>query len=458
MKKVKGEKVKTTYILIRKPEDFMNISADFRNLWEICFAFCSSLPKDLEALSSFACLGFLDISFTNINLKQIQTVFSKLNIIKLNCVGCPNLAENEFSIRRGFLIEILPLTWTLNEMYITYAERQHWKKYFSSSDGGAYSAIWAKWKMELPDYFIPHSPTIWSDNAKIWLSYPNCKMGADLDKWKIDILMMDFQKTLTKSNLYPSHNLNPKNSSVLLVLIIASFFPSFPKFLLHDILKHVFSQNQHWSDFEECPLNMNIKDRIFYLGILCAHLKMSLLSSVSKKALFDEEWLFHFYPKLMHICVKSMYPSPGSLDSLDFIGYRANSLEITHTIISENLQIEAIEMSKLHLLILELLCATSHERLFLAHANTFRKLAMIHSCSVLKSDFSFDDQDDDWEHVTEGMTVASRAVEVKLKLILLIRRVLERVEEVDSFARNNNKSKMEDSASAYVIRPNFKQK
>ena len=429
--------------IIRHPSQFLNICA-FKHLWEISFAYCDFIPSTLETLTNFACLGFVDISFTPINLKQIQLVFSKMNVIHFNCIECPNIIDCEvnFSIRRGFLIEILPYIWNLNEMYITHNERQEWKNYFASPEGYS-TSIWSKWHIVQTNFFTTNDDIIWTENAKEWLSYPVYQMGINLDLWKIEKMM----RQLDKDSSIACIELFFDNPFALLLLITASFFPVYPKFVLHDVLKLLFPA---WSNFDEGPLNTSVKQRILFCGILCAHLKIqaSSVTSHSVHNFFDYGWTSSFFPKLIDTIVASLYPRKAV--DLEFKGYRAesyeNAQEMEYLVDSILNKKELKILSRLHLLISELICATTHDRLFLSQANELKKNILLHGDHIIGDLVHSYNDSQDWEIIPEGMSISSRAAEIKIKMIMLVWTILEQ------------KPKMEDKDSVYVIRPNFKQK
>ncbi|KAJ3344864.1 hypothetical protein HDU91_007527, partial [Kappamyces sp. JEL0680] len=176
-----------------------------RNLWRISFAHCKQLPSDLDLspLRQYACLGLVDLSFTNIDLKQIQSSFRTVSIIRFNFYGSPLLGSGipagEWSKSRGFLAFVLPRVWVLNGVYITCLERQRWNRYYESEASGMYSTLARKWKLdEKPSFSLSKDDAtaiLHPRLSQLWLGFPQFMMGSDLDRWKLNMLAQHLGST-----------------------------------------------------------------------------------------------------------------------------------------------------------------------------------------------------------------------------------------------------------------------
>ena len=415
---------------IRHAEQFNRIFA-FKNIWEISFAYCSVLPKDLHLLTEIACLGFVDVSFTNINFYHVQSVFRKIHIIRFNCFGNDILETGDFNTNRGFLIHVMPRVWVVNGVYITLSERNKWFTFFSSANG-AKTEIFSKWKYDEHEFAVKSKNC--NSIGHRYLTFPVFQMGGEADKWKIDLLIKDMNTSIrvqTSCNEDQEKKMISLNI-ILLLLLLASIFPHFPKFLLHDLLKLFFnSVIPQWSDFDCCPLNLSFKDRVIFAGITLARLQIDNSSSISQAltTFFTSDWIFDFTPRVIHVAIKSLYPSPEVASDFDFCNEQlCQGLKTIECIENELLELDIISTSRMNLLILELLCLTTHERLFLAHAQPFQELCLSNGRRLLVQD-QYEKvicekdlrNNQDWDSVPEGMKISSRAIEVKTQLVLWIR-------------------------------------
>ncbi|KAL2915663.1 hypothetical protein HK105_204848 [Polyrhizophydium stewartii] len=127
----------------------------FRSLWIISLAYCDPLPTCMHALSSFVCLGLVDVSFTRINWKTLQQGFGRTQILRFNCFGCAFLdtldaggTGGKSRFNRGFLIFVLPHVWVLDGVYVCWVERQRWQRFFMAEAGGVFSELVRKWKLD----------------------------------------------------------------------------------------------------------------------------------------------------------------------------------------------------------------------------------------------------------------------------------------------------------------------
>ncbi|KAI8929944.1 hypothetical protein BC831DRAFT_547245 [Entophlyctis helioformis] len=141
----------------------------FRSLWILSLAYCDPLPSNLASLSSFACLGFVDLSYTRISWKTLQQSLRSVQILRLHTFGCHNLSDDTqpsapstasallppSSLHRGFLIFVLPRVWVLDGIFVTWIERQKWTRHFTDDAKGLFSALARKWKLVDCRVFVP---------------------------------------------------------------------------------------------------------------------------------------------------------------------------------------------------------------------------------------------------------------------------------------------------------------
>eukprot|EP00833_Pecoramyces_ruminatium_P012570 jgi/Orpsp1_1/1186602/evm.model.d7180000051829.1 len=109
----------------------------FPNLWNLSLKNChfhddQTASELLKPLASFAYLGTLDLSFTDITFEWLQRYIRPLSIQHLKLFGIPHFPFDD-PLCRGFLIFCLPTAWMINDQFITFSERRHWHRYYSPS-------------------------------------------------------------------------------------------------------------------------------------------------------------------------------------------------------------------------------------------------------------------------------------------------------------------------------------
>jgi hypothetical protein len=109
----------------------------FTNLWNLSLKYChfhddQAASELLKPLASFAYLGTLDLSYTDMTFKWLQHYIRPLSIQHLKLYGIPSFSFDD-SQCKGFLIYCLPNVWMINDQFISFSERRHWHRYFSPS-------------------------------------------------------------------------------------------------------------------------------------------------------------------------------------------------------------------------------------------------------------------------------------------------------------------------------------
>jgi hypothetical protein len=104
---------------ISSADYFINIPQRFHNIWVISFAYCKPLP-DITPLTHYVALGFLDLSYTNVSFRALQSALNRTHIIRFNCVGCKLIQSVETEYNRGFLMFVVPNIWILNGIFISW--------------------------------------------------------------------------------------------------------------------------------------------------------------------------------------------------------------------------------------------------------------------------------------------------------------------------------------------------
>ncbi|KAJ3333585.1 hypothetical protein HDU76_006326 [Blyttiomyces sp. JEL0837] len=205
----------------------------FESLWSLSlYGYTSLQDSDLSAISSFAALGFLDLSATDINLKMLQQHFRCIHIFRLHLFNCPNLnkivSENPKRLQtitdpnliivdrntqgllrekfapkpeelHGFLTLILPDAWCINGIVSLVEQRRYWEDYFSRGGKGQWSVLIQMYYIA-EKQFVPTrtrmkeeanaARTIWTTTARLNLDrLPTVfNMPMEQDIFRIDQL------------------------------------------------------------------------------------------------------------------------------------------------------------------------------------------------------------------------------------------------------------------------------
>jgi hypothetical protein len=343
----------------------------FQSLWIISLAYCNPFPTDLEPLSTYACLGFVDVSFCKVNLKQLQLLCRKTNILRLHYFGA-TLIES-LPHHRGFIINTCPRIWILNGAYVCCSERKHWKEYFLSN---THSIIERKWKLD-KQVFVTRNTTAddqkWTEAAHYWLD--DCpisfRMAVDFDYWKIKKLLCAFeQRMIVPSGIFQSLLLGENelqarmNVSLLLcLLLIASFLPEYPSTLVHQTAKAFFPLLQGRSN----PFLWDSKSRAALLSITIGKVRLDYASIVKRSnqaySLCHEE--MEFLTKAVCGTFQAFYPHTQTLKNYQFDLYAPKPDEFDHSLRSA-LE-DDLHYRWMRLLILELVSFGSNQSEFVSY-------------------------------------------------------------------------------------------
>ncbi|KAI8898126.1 hypothetical protein BC833DRAFT_590872 [Globomyces pollinis-pini] len=473
----------------------------FRNLWIVSFAYCK-LPVDLTSLSLYVCLGFLDVSFTNINFKQLQETFSKTHILRFHCFQNPMLQiDTGPSYHCGFLSFILPHIWMINGNYISCVDRQKWYQFFTK-DHGLYSLLARRWKMnQNPPAFLPtrlkfieykDSGRIWTDFSKLWLEdLPvQFNMPLEYDIWKLRRLSKSLEYFFDPDNdpqknvlfglllgwltpeKYMEHSIqwnfdSSKGSnsnewnSILVLILVASLFQCYRNLVLINILEQVFKDKNEnipaWVNSTSCPILWPVKERVSLIGLLVGRLIMDHHSTINRSQLKYQYSLhfLRFLNKLIGLINLTVYPLK-SLDGFDFD--ESSSLKfINMEKVQSNLNVsDLIQLSKLHFYIIELTCLCSNDMLFIKDSENYKNYLLDFSKILLINDDTFSKRLDHlkFDYVQEGnqdiqqteMSLKSKVVEIKIEFILFVRDVEAYLEDVPDdleFPKSDTKSFMD---------------
>lgn len=373
----------------------------FKSLWIISFAYVNQLP-DLTPLGDFACLGFVDLSYTKVNLKQLQQAFSRTHLIRLNILETP-----AFKIQNatGFLINTLHV-WILNGVYISFLDRQKWHEFFVANP---YSTTQRKWKFD-DTMFVPtrlkHPGKAcsrkWTRHAKYWLNIPNTfTMAAEYDNFKLKRLSDSMGTYLEDAGVKFNFEMLQAHDDVTLFLLVASFL-KYPHKLLHSTMR-IFHQDS--------PLNWPFKDRLSFLGLLIGKVKMDS-NSILKGGFKVSHSILDFIQKLIARIVFSLYPTSTNTKDFDFdqqmsvVGYEQ---KLTRDLDQSDQE----KFALLNLQIIELLCINTNYGLFL---DQFDELYQIYKKNLEILGF---------EPVeisrSNGLSLIAKATEVQIAIILSVR-------------------------------------
>jgi hypothetical protein len=344
----------------------------YNNLWIISFAYCQ-LKMDISPLKKYACLGFVDISYSSINITQLQVAFQKTQVLRLNAI---DTKFRNIDHHRGTIIYTIPLVWILDGLYIGYPERKRWNDFFTSN-----TLVDPLWNIETLTHFVPSRMTpnhfltpeklqIWTEPAKFWIeSCPlEFQMASHQDLWKLSKLAIAMEPYLNETenviqSLF-SHEvigINENKKKVLLMLmLVGSLFHEFPVLVLQQSLKQIFDEYPHWGEFDQSPISWSLKDRLSFLGILVGRITVDLHSPTSRlkqsfKIDMDE---LKFIKDLCFSYIKNSYPKNPDIP-FDFD--EVSSFENRFTVKSDSI----LECVKIKFYILELLLVCPNDLLFL---------------------------------------------------------------------------------------------
>jgi hypothetical protein len=409
-------------VVVSIPQDILH--KPLKNLWRISFAFCQDLPKDIEidSISTFAMLGFVDLSYSGFNLLQVQKLFRNTEIIKLNYIGARFIDEDP-RLGRGFLIKILSKVWVLNEVYTTCLERQKWSNFFDLELQGIHSELNRKWRLDPFAFAKDTDNSVLTTFAVKWTSYPKFLMGLDRDRCKLSLLLSQIDNN-SKEILPEAGSLSHPHNSILVLLLIASLYPHYPIFLLHDVLQQIFKDHiPCWNEFENCPLSWSIKDRLSLLGLLYAILRMDQNSSVSSplQDAFIPLWILNFLPRLIYVFLELSYPSlRDKMNKFCYEDLNTDQIIIDETMLSIS---ERFLLGRMHIAILEILMSTQQDQLLIIHAKTLSR-HFYDQASVLESNIRELLKannllvPDDWSNQPKLMGISAKGMEIKLQFLL----------------------------------------
>ncbi|ORY43460.1 hypothetical protein BCR33DRAFT_717666 [Rhizoclosmatium globosum] len=328
-------------------------------------------PQTLEPLSHIACLGFLDLSETDVSLQTIQTSLRQIQIMRLHLTS--NATQITQDDLRGFMVYALPNVWTLDGIPILHQERRKWSKHFAEGGKGQFSDLIRKHYIEdaafvarkkkqyaQPSYikaeYIYESPIqkkLWSSRAKkvIGDMPTEFNMPIDQDLWRLKRLAADLERRVIQTfppsvfslekirgsvacfvgvpNQYSPLQNNAKFATAynvdsqisLALLILSSLIDEFPVHLAQSALEHIFEANeengkrkQHWAQRPISPLLWRVQE-LAQLLLLTANPNnrpeiLSRLEPFRQIHLMMHEFSFTHFSFTDFEPLPSMYPPP----------------------------------------------------------------------------------------------------------------------------------------------------
>jgi hypothetical protein len=422
----------------------VNYLSKLKNLWIISFAYCN-LPVDISPLKEYACLGFVDISYSSLNLKQLQEAFKQTHILRLNCINVPHFKDLQHY--RGFIIYTLPNVWILDGLYISNSETSKWSEFFIKN---RYSIVDSKWKLDNVQHFIPtRSNTsyysnskpdkIWTEPARYWLldCPKDVKMTMNYDLWKLSKFaeslegFLEEKPNVLKSLLCHEHLGIPESSKKisLMLILIGTLFSEFPTLILHQSLKWIFKDEYpHWGEFDSSPVNWSLKDRLCFMGILIGRITMDMQSPTGRL-----NTKFKLSPQLIKAikdilltCLQISYPEKAPSDEFDYDEWNIEKIDVNVNLFTN----EHATLLKLN--ILQLIFISPNDNLFLQHStsiyNVYKNCVSIFRHKVAEVDLNYFFGLDP----IEGLTPQSKSLEIRLCLIQSINELLKKQEEIDA--------------------------
>lgn len=464
-------------IHIRQKELFTNITSRFHSLWIISFAYCDPLPS-ITPLSHFKALGFLDLSYTKVTFKEIQKGLKRTHLLRLNCFGCKMIQSvHGPASNRGFLLFVVPHVWVLDGVFVTYVERQKWRKFFTADTQGIYSSLFRKWKLEEEPAFVPtylnptyddspsdtHFKIIYTKEAHDWIgNLPGSfTMAVEYDMWKLDKLALAFEdyiadgfidrimKTLICGSVVQFTSCRNdvtmeqpiESKCIFAILLFGSLFLDFPPELIHTTMYTLFDERKgedNWTSIETSPATWSFKDRLTFLGLLLGRLLIDVTSAVhesSSKFRIGKETI-ESMQRMISFMMLGIYPP--SLDQVqDEFDYDScltpTNIAGSHAFLSKISKDEIVALAIIRLQLLELICVPSFNVLFLKH---FVKLHGIFTTSInillapavdskeslRLLDWNAQDLSDlaSWRGEEHGMSLQAKVAELKLRLNMMI--------------------------------------
>jgi hypothetical protein len=413
-------------LIVTSPSLYSNYT--LKNLWIVSFCYCDPFPQDVSALTEYACLGFLDVSFTKINLKQVQEVSKQTHILRFHYFGTP-LIESVDN-HRGFIINTAPKIWVLNGIYVSWVERKKHYDYFLHN---RHSVIERKWKIDDNSVFIPTrskqndgNNKIWHKASRYWLG--DCplsfNMAVDYDVWKLNKLSLSLERyvgvvddfirqLIVPEAISKGPSITSTNSTLVL---IGTLLPWFSITLLHQTCRTIL---QKYNSVESLCF-WKLGDRLSLLALLIGRMHMdhtSIVHQVYQKFKLSEKKR-NFLQNFVIASLKCNYPFETD-DEFDFDSFiqragREMNNEFKSKMLDTN---DSEEFAWVNLSILELICMGSNNVSFMEHFSTLLEILEKYckSKTLNLQALNLDKQS---------------AIELKLKMILIIRksqtRILER--------------------------------
>ncbi|KAJ3068309.1 hypothetical protein HDU98_008493 [Podochytrium sp. JEL0797] len=235
------------------------------HLWSLSLAKSTTkmTPQTLHPLSHIACLGFLDLSETDVSLPTLQSTLRQIQILRLHLFLCPNIqsvvksqthqtlsfgsthvqdAQTMAELHvagvsadacvfagnvteeevRGFLTYSMPNVWILDGVPVLHHERKRWVRYFSEGGRGQFSDLVRKHFVDFESPFVPRlkkqypppspiraeyvyeSPIqqkLWSARAKKLIGEMPTEftMPLDQDVWRLKRLCADLERRVIQT-------------------------------------------------------------------------------------------------------------------------------------------------------------------------------------------------------------------------------------------------------------------
>ena len=285
----------------------------YASLWRVSLVGLTLSDKAFQSLTCFVGLGFLDLSYTNLSLKTLQSGLRPIQILSLHVFGCPNLE----SVERSFLVYTLPNAWSLNGLIPTCNQRYQYMQSYTNGKG-RFSEIYRKhflpfdpklvptrlWPVEQAANPNPHDVQIgclWSPQARLLASNvpQHFTMGFEQDLWRTKRLAHNLETDimtalhLSKADVQvirssignfisPPSSKSDRSSlsssdsrSYLLLLFIATMTSELPVDLLQRALETIFCRkDSQWTASAISPIFWPSKYRLVYAAMLLARLSI----------------------------------------------------------------------------------------------------------------------------------------------------------------------------------------